>query len=68
MSKDASYFNKVYKETVELCVHLCKLYKLTEKNIIGHYEGYKLGIASNHGDPSNWFQSMVSPWIPLGQM
>lgn len=53
--KDASYFNKVYKEAVELCVHLCKLYKLTEKNIIGHYEGYKLGIASNHGDPSNWF-------------
>lgn len=36
-------------------MHLCKLYKLTEKNIIGHYEGYKLGIASNHGDPSNWF-------------
>ena len=40
---------------MELCVHLCKLYKLTEKNIIGHYEGYRLGIASNHSDPSNWF-------------
>ena len=53
--KDASYFNKVYKEAVELCVHLCKLYKLTEKNIIGHYEAHKLGIASNHGDPKNWF-------------
>lgn len=52
---DATYFNKVYKEAVELCVHLCKLYNLTEKNIIGHYEGYRLGIASNHSDPSNWF-------------
>ena len=52
---DATYFNKVYKEAVELCVHLCKLYNLTEKNIIGHYEGYRLGIASNHNDPSNWF-------------
>lgn len=52
---DASYFNAVYKEAVELCVYLCKLYGLTEKNIIGHYEGYKLGIASNHGDPNNWF-------------
>ena len=52
---DASYFNKVYKEAVELCVYLCKLYKLTEKDIIGHYEGFKLGIASNHSDPSNWF-------------
>ncbi len=52
---DATYFNKVYKEAVELCVHLCKLYNLTEKKIIGHYEGYRLGIASNHSDPSNWF-------------
>ena len=52
---DANYFNKVYKEAVELCVHLCKTYNLTEKSIIGHYEGYKLGIASNHGDPRNWF-------------
>jgi hypothetical protein len=23
--------------------------------IIGHYEGYTRGIASNHGDPKNWF-------------
>ena len=53
--KDASYFNKVYKEAVELCVYLCKMYNLTEKNIIGHYEGYQKGIASNHGDPKNWF-------------
>lgn len=52
---DASYFNVVYKEAVELCIYLCKLYGLTEGNIIGHYEGYKLGIASNHGDPNNWF-------------
>jgi len=52
---DASYFNAVYKEAVELCVYLCKLYNLTEKDIIGHYEGYQRGIASNHGDPKNWF-------------
>ncbi|MBP2025103.1 N-acetylmuramoyl-L-alanine amidase [Peptoniphilus stercorisuis] len=52
---DASYFNKVYKKAVELCVHLCKLYKLTEKDIIGHYEGHQKGIASNHSDPRNWF-------------
>lgn len=52
---DATYFNKVYTEAVELCVYLCKLYGLTEKDIIGHYEGYQQGIASNHGDPKNWF-------------
>jgi N-acetylmuramoyl-L-alanine amidase len=52
---DASYFSAVYKEAVELCVYLCKQYGLTEKDIVGHYEGYQKGIASNHGDPKNWF-------------
>ncbi|MGI6745445.1 MAG: N-acetylmuramoyl-L-alanine amidase [Acutalibacteraceae bacterium] len=52
---DAAYFSAVYKEAVELCVYLCKQYGLTEKDIIGHYEGYQKGIASNHGDPKNWF-------------
>ena len=52
---DASYFNTVYKETVELCVYLCKTYGLTENNIICHSEGYKLGIASNHADVMHWF-------------
>ena len=52
---DASYFNAVYKEAIELCVHLCKLYNLTEKDVIGHYEGYQRGIASNHADPRHWF-------------
>ena len=45
----------VYKEAVELAAYLCKQYKLTEKNIIGHYEGYQKKIASNHGDPRHWF-------------
>ena len=52
---DASYFNAVYKEAAELCAYLCKQYGLTEKNIICHSEGYKLGIASNHGDVMHWF-------------
>ena len=52
---DASYFNAVYKEAVELCAYLCKLYGFSEKNIICHSEGYKLGIASNHGDVMHWF-------------
>ena len=52
---DASYFNAVYKEATELCVYLCKQYGLTEKNIICHSEGYKLGIASNHGDVMHWW-------------
>ncbi len=55
---DASYFNAVYKEAAELCAYLCKEYKLdpmADGVIIGHFEGYRRGIASNHGDPNNWF-------------
>ncbi|PRR80660.1 N-acetylmuramoyl-L-alanine amidase [Clostridium liquoris] len=52
---DGSYFSAVYKEAVELCVHLCKLYGLSEKDIICHSEGYKQGIASNHADVMHWF-------------
>ena len=52
---DKTYFNKVYKEAVERCAYLCKQYGLTEQNIICHSEGYKKGIASNHGDVMHWF-------------
>lgn len=54
--KDKTYFDKVYKEAVELCVYLIGLYPyLTEKDILCHSEGYKKGIASNHGDVMHWF-------------
>ena len=52
---DSTYFAKVYKEAAELCAYLCKQYGLTEKDIICHSEGYKRGIASNHGDVMHWF-------------
>lgn len=52
---DAAYFAKIYQEAVELCTYLCKLYGLTEKNIICHSEGYELGIASGHSDVMHWF-------------
>ena len=52
---NSDYFNKVYVEAIELCVQLCKMYGLTEKDINCHSEGYKLGIASNHGDVMHWF-------------
>jgi len=52
---DASYFSAVYREATELCAYLCKEYGLTEKDVICHSEGYKLGIASNHSDVMHWF-------------
>ncbi len=55
---DGAYFAKVYQEAVELCAYLCKQFNLDPMKdgvIIGHYEGAQRGIASNHGDPRNWF-------------
>jgi hypothetical protein len=55
---DKSYFNAVYKEAAELCAFLCKEYTLdpmADGIIIGHYEGHRRGIASNHADPGHWF-------------
>ena len=55
---DPVYFRKAFTEAVELCAYLCKQFKLDPMKdgvIIGHYEGYARGIASNHGDPKNWF-------------
>lgn len=53
--KDEAYFLKVYAEAVDLCVMLCKMFDLTEKDIICHKEGHALGIASNHGDIMHWW-------------
>lgn len=56
--KDKSYFEKVYKEAVELTAYLCKQYNLNPNGsnvIICHQDGYKLGIATNHSDIYHWF-------------
>lgn len=56
--KDATYFNKVYQEAVELTAYLCKEYSLdpmADGVVICHSEGYKKGIASNHSDVMHWF-------------
>lgn len=55
---NADYFNKVYKEAVELTAILCKEYNLdpmADGVVICHSEGYSRGIASNHADVMHWF-------------
>jgi len=54
-AKHEAYFRKAWQNAVELCVLLCKEYGLTERDIIGHAEGHRQGIASNHADPLHWF-------------
>lgn len=55
---DPKYFAEVYQCAVELTAMLCKEYDLdptADNVIICHQDGYRLGIASNHGDIYNWF-------------
>lgn len=55
---DSTYFNLVYREAVELTAYLCKMYNLNpalDGVVICHSEGFKRGIASNHGDVEHWF-------------
>lgn len=53
--KNQEYFDKIWNNSVYLCAYLCTKYNLTEKNIICHDEGAKLGIASNHPDITHWW-------------
>ena len=56
--KDKTYFDKVYKEAVELTAMLCKKYgldPLADGVVICHNEGYKRGVASGHADVTHWF-------------
>jgi len=52
-----TYFNAVYKEAVELCAYLCRLYGIKPESpwLICHREGGPLGIASNSADVLHWF-------------
>lgn len=57
--RNKTYFDQVYLEAVEFCSFICTEYNLNPLEtgvIIGHYEGHKLGLASNHGDPDYWFK------------
>lgn len=53
---DSDYFDAVFAEAAELCAHLCRLYGLTEAQIVSHKEAHRLGYASNHGDPDHWLK------------
>lgn len=55
---DPKYFRAVYQEAVELTAYLCQKYgldPLADGVVICHQEGYRRGIASNHGDVLHWF-------------
>lgn len=63
---DPDYFDKVYREAVELTAYLCKIHGLNPKGtvtfcgvktpvILCHQDSYRLGLGGNHGDVYTWF-------------
>jgi hypothetical protein len=56
-TNDADYFDKAYREAVELCAMLCRMFSIKPEwpGLICHSEGNTLGIASAHGDVMHWF-------------
>lgn len=64
---NADYFNKVYKEACELTAYLCVKFGIDPlgkasinacnvPTITCHYDSYKMGFGSNHGDVLSWFK------------
>ena len=63
---DKAYFDKCYREGVELTAYLCKMYGIDPKGfiwlngkkvptILCHYDAYNLGVGTGHYDVYNWF-------------
>ena len=55
---DPAYFRQAYQTAAQLTAMLCKEYgldPLADGVVICHQDGYRRGVASNHGDIYNWF-------------
>lgn len=60
---------RTYKSAVELFAYLCKEYTLNplaDGVILSHSEGYKRGLASNHGDPEHLWEGLKLPYTMDG--
>lgn len=60
-TKAVAQVKGTYETAVELFAYLCKLYGLNptaDGVIISHAEGYKRGVASNHGDPEHLWNGL----------
>lgn len=75
------FFNAAYNNAVALFGFLCKYVGAKASEIVCHSEGYRKGIASNHGDVEHWFpyhgksmndfradvqKYLDGTWVPLG--
>ena len=64
-----SVANRTYKSAVELFARLCVQFgldPLADGVIVSHAEGYKRGIATNHGDPEHLWRGLGLPYTMDG--
>ena len=63
LQKAQEMVKRTYNSAVDLFAELCKQYNLDPmKDIISHAEGYKKGVASNHGDPEHLWKGLKLPY------
>lgn len=68
-AKAKAMVKRTYEAAVELFAYLCKEYKLDPLAagvIVSHAEGYKRGIASNHGDPEHLWKGLATGYTMDG--
>ena len=68
-AKAKAMVERTYKSAVELFAHLCREYDLNplaDGVILSHSEGYKRGLASNHGDPEHLWNGLKLPYTMDG--
>lgn len=62
-TKAIEMVKRTYNSAVELYAYLCKKFNLNPlTDICSHSEGYKKGIASNHGDPEHLWRGLGLPY------
>ena len=62
-AKAIEMVKRTYNSAVELYAYLCKEFNLNPlTDICSHSEGYKKGIASNHGDPEHLWRGLGLPY------
>lgn len=53
---DRTYFDAAFKEAIEFCAYLCKLYGFGVDKISSHHESHLAGYGGNHGDCDHWLK------------
>ena len=54
--KDEKYFKTAMDTAMQVAAYYCRKYGWTAEKVICHAEGYRKGMASNHGDIETWLK------------